>query len=211
MRPGTLAARAWDLVDVLTWIAALNLAFWFFTLLGGVVFGAAPSAVAAATLVRRRSNGDIVRPLSQFWAVYKAEFVRANALLLPVGLAVVALGFSCLYFQAGTDPLSAVLAGLAVVLLAFTLAAAAALIPVYCSYDLPLARYLAAAVRLSLANPLMMVLNLAVIAGVLALTWALPGILPFFTVGLLSYLGTRLTLDFITRNEKRRLAGAVTV
>ena len=210
MRPGTLAARAWDIVDVLTWIAALNLAFWFFTLLGGIVFGVAPSAVAASTLVRRRSNGDIVRPLTAFWAVYKAEFFRANALLLPVGLALAALGYSCLYFQGGTDPLSGVLAGLAVVLLAFSVAAAAVLVPLYCSYDLPLGSYLPAAVRLSLANPLMVVLNLAVIAGVLAVTWVLPGILPFFTVGLLSYLGTRLTVDFINRNEKRRLADAVT-
>lgn len=203
MTPGTFAARAWDAVDALTWIAALNLSFWFFTILGGVVFGVAPSAVAAATLVRRRARGDIVRPLTEFWAVYRAEFVRANALLLPVGLVLAALVFSCLYFQGGTDALSGVLAGLAIVLLAFSLAVTAALIPLYCSYDLPLPGYVPAAVRLSLANPLMPVLNLVVIGGVLAVTWIVPGILPFFTVGLLSYLGTRLSLDFIHRNESR--------
>jgi uncharacterized membrane protein YesL len=210
MRPGTLAARAWELVDVLTWIAALNLCFLVFSLLGGIIFGVAPSAVAASTLVRRRADGDIVRPITHFWPVYKAEFGRANLLLIPVGLVVLALGFSSLYFNAGTDSLSAVLSGVAVVLLAFSVAVIALLVPLYCSYDLPLPRYLPAAVRLSLANPLMMVLNLAVIVGVLAFTWILPGILPFFTVGLLSYLGTRLSLDFINRNEKRRLADPIT-
>lgn len=205
MKPGSFAARAWDFVDVLTWIAALNLSFLFFTIVGGGVFGVAPSAVAASTLVRRRARGDIVRPLTEFWAVYKAEFVRANTLLLPLGLVLAALAFSCLYFHAGTDALSGVLAGLAIVLLGFGIAVTAVLIPLYCSYDLPLSGYLPAAVRLSLANPLMLVLNLVVIGGVLAATWIVPGILPFFTVGLLSYLGTRLSLDFITRNEKRRM------
>jgi uncharacterized membrane protein YesL len=205
MRPGSFAARAWDLVDVLTWIAALNLAMLFFTALGGIVFGFAPSAVAAATLVRRRARGDIVRPFVEFWPVYRTEFVRANAVLLPALCGVAALAFSGLYFHGRADVLSAVVTGLAVVLLAFSMAVGAVLVPVYCNFDLPLGGYLPAAVKLCVANPLLPVLNLVVIGGVFGLTWVIPGILPFFTSGLLCYLGTRLSLDFINRNEKIRV------
>jgi uncharacterized membrane protein YesL len=205
MRPGSFAARAWELVDVLTWIAALNLAIVFFTALGGIVFGIGPSAVAAATLVRRRARGDIVRPLTEFWAVYRTEFVRANTVLLPVLTGIAALAFSCLYFHGRADVFSAVVAGLAIVLLAFALAIAAVLVPVYSNYQLPLGGYLPAAVKLCVANPLLPVLNLVVIGGVFGLTWVIPGILPFFTSGLLCYLGTRLSLDFINRNEKIRV------
>lgn len=206
MRPGSLAATAWEFCDALTWIALLNLAWIAFTLLGGVVFGFAPSMVAASTLVRRRVRGDVVRPLTEFWAVYRAEFFRANALLLPLALGMAALLFSWQYFERGADALSGILSGLALVLLAFCAAVGAVLVPLYCSYELPLRRYVPSAVVFTLANPLLLVLTLATVSGVLALSWFLPGILPFFTVGLLSYLSTRLSLDFINRNENRLAA-----
>jgi len=209
MRPGSVSEKAWELFDALMWIAALNFAWLVFTLLGGVLLGFAPSTVAASTLVRRRTRGDVVHPLTAFWAVYRAEFVRANALLLPVALAMASLLFSLQFFVRGGDALSVVLAALAIVLLAFCAAASAVLVPLYCNYELPVRRYVPAAVSFTLANPLLLVLSLATVAGVLAVSWALPGIVPFFTVGLLSYFSTRLSLDFFDRNEKRRAASAL--
>lgn len=206
MRPGSLVARAWEFFDALTWIALLNLAWIAFTLLGGVVFGFAPSTVAASALVRRRVRGDLVRPLTAFWGVYRAEFFRANVLLMPVAFGMAALLFSWQYFERGPDALAGILAGLALVLLGLCAAVGAVLVPLYCSYELPLHRYLPSAVAFTVANPLLLVLVLATVSGVLVLSWYLPGIVPFFTVGLLSYLSTRLSLDFIDRNENRLAA-----
>lgn len=203
MRPGSRAAMAWEVFDVLAWIALLNLAWIAFTLLGGIVLGFAPSTVAASALVRRRVRGDVVRPLTAFWGVFRAEFLRANALLLPVAAGMAALLFSWQYFGRGADALSGILSVLALVLLPLGVAVAAVLVPLYCSYELPLRRYLPTALAFTLANPLLLVLTLVTIAGVAALSWFLPGVLPFFTVGLFSYLSTRLSLDFIDRNEHR--------
>jgi uncharacterized membrane protein YesL len=208
MRPGSLTARVWEAFDALMWIAALNFAWLLFTLLGGVAFGLAPSTVTASTLVRRRARGDVVRPFTEFWAVYRAEFIRANALLLPVGLAMAGLLLSWQYFSRGDDMFSMVLSSLAIVLLAFCAAAAAVLVPLYCSYELPLRSYAPAALSFTLVNPLLLVLSLATVAGVLALCWVLPGIVPFFSAGLLIYLTTLLSLDFFARNERRRAASA---
>lgn len=203
MRPGSRAAMAWEVFDVLAWIALLNLAWIAFTLLGGIVLGFAPSTVAASALVRRRVRGDVVRPLTAFWGVFRAEFLRANALLLPVAAGMAALLFSWQYFGRGADALSGILSVLALVLLPLGVAVAAVLVPLYCSYELPLRRYLPTALAFTLANPLLLVLTFVTIAGVAALSWFLPGVLPFFTVGLFSYLSTRLSLDFIDRNEHR--------
>jgi uncharacterized membrane protein YesL len=208
MRPGSLTAKVWEVFDTLTWIAALNLAWFAFTLLGGVLLGFAPSTVAASTLVRRRARGAAVRPLRDFWAVYRAEFVRANALLLPVALAMGGLLLSWQFFSRGDDTFSLALSGVALVLLAFCAAAAAVLVPLYCNYELSLRRYVPAALSFTLVNPLLLVLCLATVAGVLALSWVLPGIVPFFSVGLLIYLSTLLSVDFFARNERRRAASA---
>ena len=209
MRPNSVAARAWEFFDTLTWIATLNFAWIIFTLLGGVVFGFAPSTVTAVILVRRRVRGDIVHPFREYLTLYCGEFRRANLLLLPGGLFIIALFYSWQYFSRGTDLLSGILAGLAVVLLGLCAALIAVLVPLYCSYQLPLGRYPATTVIFTLANPLLLVLTLGTIAGVLALSWFLPGIVPFFTVGLLIYLTARLSLDFIGRNENRLAASAV--
>jgi uncharacterized membrane protein YesL len=209
MRPGSMTARTWDLFDTLTWIATLNFAWLAFTLLGGVALGFGPSTVAASTLVRRRARGEVVRPLVEFWAVYKSEFLRANALLLPVSLAMAGLLVSWQYFSRGDDTFSQALSGLALVLLVFCSASAAVLVPLYCSYELPLQRYVPAALSFTLLNPLLLVLSLCTVVGVFALSWVLPGVVPFFSVGLLIYLSTLLSADFFARNERRRAANTL--
>lgn len=206
MKPDSLATRAWYFLDALTWIAQLNLVWLLHSLFGGVILGVAPSTVAAATLVRRRVRGDVVHPFTEFWPVFRAEFRRANLLLLPGAVALLALLFSWQFFNAGTDPLSGALAGIALVLLGLCSVLATVLVPLYCSYDLPLCAYFRLAVMVTLTNPLLALMNLAVLAGVLTLSWFLPGIIPFFTVGLLIYLTTRLSLDFLRRNENRLAA-----
>lgn len=209
MRPESVAAKAWEFFDALTWIATLNFAWIIFTVLGGVVFGFAPSTVTAAILVRRRVRGDIVHPFREYWTLYRGEFRRANLLLLPGGLAITALFFSWQYFSRGSDLVSGILASLALVLLGLCAAVVAVLVPLYCSYQLPLGRYLTTAVIFTFANPLLLALMVVTIAGVLALSWFLPGIVPFFTPGLLIYLTARLSLDFIGRNANRLTANAV--
>jgi hypothetical protein len=71
---GNVAAVACHAFDELVWITDLNAVWLLFTLLGGVVFGLAPAAVAASTLVRKRFSGEKVRLLAEFCTVYRREF-----------------------------------------------------------------------------------------------------------------------------------------
>jgi uncharacterized membrane protein YesL len=189
------AIRAYHACDLLCFVAALNLLWVGGTLLGGVLLGAAPATVAAHTLARRRLRGETVPAVREFWRVWRAEFGRANVLLLPVGLVGGLLWLNWLYFGAlgGAIPLAA----------AFTLAWYAVLVPLYAHYDLPLTAYAGTASRFVLANPGPAALLLVLAAGIAAVTAAVPGLLPFLAVGAWVHLDTALCLSFFHRNDER--------
>lgn len=198
-----MAARAYDFFDALTWIALLNVAFIGFTLLGGVVFGFGPSLVAGSTVVRRRVKGEAFQLFPGFWRAWKAELFRANALLLPAALVLAALLSSWQFFRTGQDGLSAVLAPATLVVAAICTIVVSVLVPLVTHYEIGLAAAVPAAVTLTLANPLLLILNGLILAGTALATAQLPGLLPFFSFGLAIYLTTRVALDFFVRNEIR--------
>jgi uncharacterized membrane protein YesL len=190
--------RAYHACDLLCFVAALNLLWIGGTLLGGVLLGAAPATVAAHTLARRRLRGETVPAVREFWRAWRAEFRRANALLLPVGVVGGLLWLNWLHF--GT---SVALGGAILLAAAFTLAWYAVLVPLYVHYDLPLTAYAATASRFVLANPGPMALLLVLAAGIVAVTAAVPGLLPFLAIGAWVHLDTALCLSFFHRNDER--------
>ena len=203
------SGRLYSMFDALTWIALLNLGMILFTLLGGVVLGWAPASVAASSLVRKRARGESFSFFPTFWRDYRAEFVRANLLLQPFALVLVALLFSWQFFAAGSDVLSAVIAPICLVVGAVVVIVGSVLVPLVNHYEVPGRTAVASAVTFTLANPLLLLANAAAVTGVLAVTWFLPGLVPLFTFGLLSYVTTRLALDFFVRNDQRLSAGTV--
>lgn len=203
VKKGSVAARAYDFFDALTWIALLNIAFIGFTLLGGIIFGFGPSLVAGSTTVRRRVKGEAFKLFPAFWQAWKAEFFRANTVLLPAAAVLAALVSSWQFFRIGQDGLSAVLAPATMVVAGICTIVLSVLVPLLTHYEIRLAAAVPAAVSLTLANPLLLILNGIILAGSVLATVQLPGLLPFFSFGLAIYLTTRVALDFFVRNEIR--------
>jgi uncharacterized membrane protein YesL len=196
------AIRAYHACDLLCWVAALNLLWIGCTLLGGVLLGAAPATVAAHTLARRRIRGETVPAAREFWRVWRAEFGRANVLLLPAGVVGGLLWLNWLLFGGATDVAGTAVAGATLLAAAFTLAWYAVLVPLYVHYDLPLRAYAAAASRFVLASPGPAALLLVLAAGLVAVTAAVPGLLPFLGIGAWVHLDTALCLSFFHRNDE---------
>lgn len=197
-RGGAWAIRAYHACDLLCFVAALNLLWVGGTLLGGVLLGAAPATVAAHTLARRRLRGETVPAVREFWGVWRAEFRRANVLLLPAGLVGGLLWLNWLYFAENVA-----LGGPILLAAAFTLAWYAVLVPLYVHYDLPLGAYPGTASRFVLANPGPAALLLVLAVAVVAITAAVPGLLPFLAIGAWVHLDTALCLSFFHRNDER--------
>lgn len=189
---------AWS--EGLVWIAKVNLGWLIGTLVGGILLGVAPATVAAYASCRARLRGDDGPFVPMFSRKYRAEFWRANALLVPtfaVGL-LVAAGMRVIIATAGVP------AWLVVVPLAAVLSAALAfLVPLYVHYDLALHRYPVVASRFVLANSGPALLMLLTLAGIGIATALLPGLLPFFAIGAWIQASTALSLSFFASNDER--------
>lgn len=196
----TVTNRLQQGFEAVYWMLIVNVLVWIFTLAGGVVLGAAPAVIAGAELTRRRADGRLFPVLRTFAHVWRTEFWRANGLLAPFGLVGAILLVDIAWFlAAGSFGAPAILAVVALVVVA-TLGSLTA--GMYVTYEMPFRAYIVRAARWSLGNlPHVLLLALTIVL-VCGATYALPGLLPFVTVGALVVIPARLCTAFFRSNER---------
>lgn len=201
--PTGWAIRLHDAMDWIFWVVKINALWWLFTIAGAGVLGAAPASVAATTMTRQRLRGESVPLLRAFAAAWKREFVRANAAVGPSIWVSTVLGVGA----AGVaDP---ALRAVFLVGFVWAFANACVVIPLYAHYDIPLRSYLAISGRWALRNiphVLLLILNAVMI---IAASGAVPGIIPFLSMGAWLVINTALAIGFFTANDKRVEAATV--
>lgn len=202
MPTGTLSARAYSFFDTLVWIACLNLLWIAATLLGLGVLGAGPATAAAQLMVRKRAVGDAPPLLRGFAAGYFRNFVRANALSLPIMAATVALALNWKYFSSGSGLLPQLMAAGVYVLSIFLAGSACYVFPMYARYELRLPQYLLMSSRFAVRHLAGTAILLFVSAVVIYASSRLPGLVPFFSIGLWLYLTGWLCDRFFTANDQ---------
>jgi len=202
----TWALRIHAACDWVLWALTMNVLWIAFTLSGGIVLGASPAAVAATDLTRRRLRGDLFPTLREFAVVWRREFVRANAVVGPALLVATLLSVRAvsLILSGAVDAASVVVIAAA----AFAVTLTAVLVPLYAHYDLPPRRYVVVASQWLLRNLAHGSILLA--AGVLIATAsaAVPGLIPFLSIGAWISLSTALCVAFFTANDKALAAQA---
>ncbi|MEV0999188.1 DUF624 domain-containing protein [Nonomuraea sp. NPDC050202] len=184
------------------WAARLNLIWLVFTLAGGVILGLGPATVAAYTLARRRARNETFQAWSEFWTVYRREFVRASLLVLPAVLAAIVLVGNYLYLSAlGPDHGAPRIASfVALIVLA---GVGAHVGPLYAHYDLPLWAYWLKAAQLALLRPASSVILLLALSAIAYATSVAPLLAPMISFGAWIYLNTWLCQRFFQENEAR--------
>jgi uncharacterized membrane protein YesL len=203
---GSFSAKAYSFFDTLLWIACLNLLWIVFTLAGLGVFGVGPATAAAQILVRRRVRGEATPLFRSFAREYGRNFGRGNGLALPVMLAGAALALNWNYFARSGDLLSQLMAAGVFVAAIFLAAVACHLFPMFARYELPLPQYLLMSSRFALRHLAGTAILLFVTAAALFASQALPGLIPFFSVGAWLYVTGWLCDRFFTANDES-LAG----
>ncbi|MCK2216549.1 DUF624 domain-containing protein [Actinomadura sp. ATCC 31491] len=187
------------------WAARLNLVWLVFTLAGGVILGLGPATVAAYTLARRHARNETFQVWTEFWAVYRREFVRASLLVLPAALAAVVLVGDYLYFSAlGPDMGAPRIASLVALILLAGVGAHVG--PLYAHYDLPLRAYWPKAAQLALLRPASSVILLLALAAIAYATSVAPVLAPLISFGAWIHLNTWLCQRFFQENEARLLS-----
>ena len=198
---GSFSAKAYSFFDTLLWIACLNLLWMVFSLAGLGIFGVGPATAAAQILVRRRVRGEAAPLLRSFTTEYGRNFGRGNGLALPVLLAGAALALNWNYFSRSADLLSQLLAAGAFAAAIFLAAVACHLFPMFARYELPLAQYLLMSSRFAFRHLAGTAILLFVTAAAYFASQALPGLIPFFSVGAWLYVTGWLCDRFFTAND----------
>lgn len=202
MLSGTFSARAYSFFDTLLWIACLNMLWIVFTVLGLGVLGAGPATAAAQILVRKRATGDQARLLRSFAVEYFRNFGRTNILAVPIMGVAVALMMNW-NFYSGSNGLAASLMTAGIFVASLFLAGSACYIfPLYARYDLPLAQYFLSSSRFALRHLAGTVILLFVSAAAVYASSAVPGLIPFFSVGAWLYATGWLCDRFFTANDE---------
>lgn len=197
---GQWALKAHAATDWLWFVMQVQAIWLLLTLMGGVVLGAAPATVAVMAATRNRLRGDggpVWGPALFRW---RQEFLAANAVLT---LPMLVVGMLLLQLVPGLGPTDSVHRAVVMVAAVLGVAVLSALGPLYVQYELPRRRYVTTAVAWVVRNPgptLLPVLTLALIWGA---TSAVPGLLPFVSVGAWLVLDTTLYLAFFRWNDER--------
>ncbi|SEH00668.1 Uncharacterized membrane protein YesL [Nonomuraea solani] len=186
----------------LIWVVQLNLMWLVFTLAGGVILGLGPATVAAYTLARRHARNETFQAWSEFWTVYRREFVRASLLVLPAALVATVLVGNYLYFSALGPSMGALRIATFVALIALA-GVGAHVGPLYAHYDLPLWAYWPKASQLAIFRPASSVVLLLALSAIAFATSVAPILAPMISFGAWIYLNTWLCLRFFQENEAR--------
>ncbi|QDG68210.1 DUF624 domain-containing protein [Pseudarthrobacter sp. NIBRBAC000502772] len=202
MLAGNFSARAYSFFDTLLWIACLNMLWIIFTLLGLGVLGAGPATAAAQILVRRRARGEAAPLLKSFTREYFANFVRANALALSVMAVAVALAMNWNYSSGAGDLMSRLVAAGTFVGAIFLAGVVCYLFPMYARYELPLGQYLMICSRFTVRHLAGTVILLFLTAAAVYASRALPGLIPFFSIGAWLYVTGWLCDRFFAANDE---------
>ena len=186
--------------DAVYWMLIVNVLTIIFTIAGGIVLGLAPAIIAGTELTRRRAEGRLFPVLRTYASVWRKEFWRANGLLAPFGVVLALLFIDLAWFRASNSfGAPAVLATIALFIVATLGSLTAGL---YVTYEMPFGKYILRATRWGLGNsPHMLLLSLSIVL-IYGATYALPGLLPFFTIGALVTVPAMLCTAFFRSNER---------
>ncbi|NHI17340.1 YesL family protein [Microbacterium excoecariae] len=192
----TWALRAHAASEWVLWVVTINALWWVFTLAGLGLFGAAPATFAAAELTRRQLRGERTRPVREFASAWRREFLRANALLGPFLVAAALLIGNVLALGPGPLRVAAIAAGALVTIVVH------ALVPLYACYDLRLGSYVPTAMRWAARNLAHVLVLLAVSALIVGASAAVPGLIPFVSMGAIVVANAALGSAFFAANER---------
>ncbi|MFZ4452582.1 YesL family protein [Salibacterium aidingense] len=180
----------------------LNVMWAACTILGGVVFGIAPSTVALFAVARRTCLGEEEVPVFRtFWKVFRKEFFKANLL----GLSLIGFGllwyFNLNFFRAFDG---AVFTGLNVVMTVIGVVFIFMLLyifPTYVHYQMKFLQYIKYSIALSFINVANVILMIVSLLAAYYFFISFPGFIPICGVSLLAQMNMWLVYQSLKKMQ----------
>jgi uncharacterized membrane protein YesL len=188
MRSGWLEGRIYGICEWITRLAYVNILWGLFTLVGAIFLGVAPATVALFTVVRKWilfSDNDV--PIFKtFFNTYKKEFLQANKIGLFIGFVSYILYIDFLYIANIREAFQLAFSVFLFVILVFYAITLLYIFPIYVHYELRFLQYIKYSFFIGMANPLMTLTMFLSIILLTVLFIYIPGLIPFFSVSLVS-------------------------
>lgn len=186
--------------EVISRMAYVNLLWIFFTILGLIFFGIMPATVALFAVTRKWMMGEQDIPVFKtFWQTYRKEFMKSNLL----GIILFAIGYiiyiDLTYLPAGGIfqfiRWGLIVCGLLYVIILLYI------FPIYVQYEWKKRLYIKYALLLGASHPHYTLLMLIGIAALYYISATIPGLIPFFSIALLSHIVMWTAFRVIKRVE----------
>lgn len=182
----------------------LNILWIGCTLLGGIIFGWAPSTVALLTILRdkimKKENGSISK---KFWRIYRDEFKRINIISIVIMILsfMVYVNRSNFQVQSGTFYYGMYIlstfgkwAIIAITLVIF---------PIYVNYNMSIKEYFMKSILIIIMRPLVLICIALWCWVFYSVFVMIPGVLPVFGIALFGYGIMAVSYQFFRKNEER--------
>lgn len=201
-----LTGRFLRICEVISKLAYANLLWILFTLLGLGIFGFMPATVALFTVTRKWVMGNRDIPVFKtFWTTYRQEFFKSTlfgAMLFVIGYII--------YIDLTFSPTGGLFTLLRIALFACGVAYVILLLyifPIYVHYNWSKRLYIKYALLIGISYPHYTFVLLAGIAALYYLCISIPGVIPFFSVSLLSYMMMWFVYKVIQKMELAQSIG----
>lgn len=199
----------YDIYMEVTDFVILNLLWVGCTLLGGVIFGWAPSTVALLKVMRDKiRNLGKARIARDFWNTYRSEFKNANYIGMILTVIFIMSYINNLNFTAQPEKIFHFFAFLAKFSMFFVFGIALYVFPLYVHYDIKLKEYIPKAITFLVCRPFVTICLALWCWLIFSGICLIPGTIPVLAISLFAYGVMAITYQFFMRNEDRLKASA---
>ncbi|KON90058.1 integral membrane protein [Sporosarcina globispora] len=206
MESNGLIGRFYRFSEIVMKIVLIQGLWVAFTLCGVIILGIMPATIGMFTAVRKWMMGeDNNRTLIKaFWSAFRKEFWRANAMGLVLCLLsfLLYMNFSIIRFTEGYINLF-LLIGLFTLSILF-LIVLIYIFPVYVHFDLKFFQYFTMSLLLGISSPIYTLLAVFGCFVLYRLFLWIPGLIPFFSIGLFALFIMWVSLKTFKKAEQKQ-------
>lgn len=192
------------ITEIITQFVLLNVMWILGTLMGGVIFGWAPSCVAVFSIVRdmlmKREKDGL---LKEFWSIYKKEFIKSNKLGLICMILFVITLINKYNFANQQETLFKILVLLSNLSEVLIFGCILYMFPLYVHYDIDLKSCFMTALSLLICKPLVTLFIILWSILITIILSKIPGIIVVGGISAYFYGVMAINYQFFMRNEQR--------
>lgn len=202
MNQKNMTEKIYGGLEIVTQIAAANFLILLGIVLGMGIFGIGPSIQSGHHLAKKIVKKETAKLSRTFFTEYKKVFISSNKLYLPIVLLFLLSGYETNYLTANQQ-----MTGVLLFLLSFVQVALLGMLmilfPLREYYEVPVSSSLQTSIKYLISNPVQSLLAFLWLGICYYGSWLLPGIIPFFTVGLWVFGNMGLYINFFNSNEEK--------